>query len=140
MPTIEDAIILAAEAHRGHLEKRGKPYITHPLRVMLKVESPLEQMAAVLHDVVEDSDLTIEDLRQRGFPREVVDAVDCLTKREGEAYEHLIERAAGNAIARQVKLADLEDNMNVLRLPELTEELCRKLRKYRAAWERLTNR
>ena len=96
-------------------------------------------MAAVLHDVVEDSDLTLDDLRGRGFPAEVVEAVDCLTKREGESYEERIRRARANHIARRVKLADLEDTMDVRRSGSLTEKDLERFNKYRRGWQLLSD-
>jgi (p)ppGpp synthase/HD superfamily hydrolase len=84
MPTIEDAIALAVEAHRGQRDKSGEPYILHVLRVMLRLDTEAERIVAVLHDVVEDTGRTPDDLRGLGYPEEVVTAVACVTKREGE--------------------------------------------------------
>lgn len=135
---LEQAIAVALEAHRGQKDRAGKPYILHPLRVMCRVQTDAEKMAAVLHDVVEDSELTLEDLRARGFPEEVIEAVDCLTKREGEPYEQLIRRAGGNRIAKRVKLADLEDNMDVRRSGSLSEKDLERFNKYRRGWQILS--
>ncbi len=137
MPTLEEAIALAVEAHRGQCDKAGQTYILHPLRVMLRLETDTERMVAVLHDVVEDSPYSLERLRALGYPEEVLGALDCLTKREGEAYEAFIERVRPHALARRVKLADLEDNMDVRRLPAVTPPDAARLARYRAAWERL---
>ena len=90
--TLEDAISIAAEAHRGQRDKAGAPYLLHPLRLMLRMDSEAAMMAAVLHDVVEDSDWTLERLRERGFSEEVVGAVACLTHRDGESYEDFVVR------------------------------------------------
>lgn len=95
-------------------------------------------MAAVLHDVVEDTEWTLETLRAEGFPDEVLDAVACLTKRKGENYRKFIARAVKNRIARQVKLADLEDNMDLKRIPAPTQKDFERLAKYRRSWETLT--
>ena len=85
MSKLEEAILLAVKAHhKGRPDKAGKPYILHPLRMMLKMKTEAEMMAAVLHDVVEDTRWTLEQLRAKGFPEEVLEAVECLTKREGE--------------------------------------------------------
>jgi (p)ppGpp synthase/HD superfamily hydrolase len=116
MPTLEDAIALAVEAHRNQRDKSGEPYILHALRVMFTCETEVERIVAVLHDVAEDTDRSFDDLRKLGFSEEVLDALDCVTKREGESYEPFVERAAGNPIARNVKLADLKDNMDLRRL------------------------
>ena len=136
-PTLEDAIALAVEAHRGQRDKAGQTYILHPLRVMLRLEGEAERMVAVLHDVVEDSSYTLEHLRGLGYPEEVLGALDCLTKREGETYEAFIERVLPHPLARRVKLADLEDNMDVRRLTAVTAKDTERLARYRAAWSRL---
>ncbi|MCY1075055.1 GTP pyrophosphokinase [Archangium lansingense] len=137
MPTLEDAIALAVEAHRGQRDKAGQTYILHPLRVMMRLETETERMVAILHDVVEDSPWTLERLRELGYPEEVLGALDCLTKREGETYEAFIERVLPHPLARRVKRADLEDNMDVRRLPAVTAKDAERLARYRAAWARL---
>lgn len=136
--TVEDAIEIAVAAHRGQTDKAGQPYVLHPLRLMAQMHTEAEQIAAVLHDVVEDSNWTFEQLRARGFSDEVVTALDCLTRRDGELYETFIERAAAHPVARRVKLADVEDNLDVRRLAELTERDRERLDRYRRAWLRLT--
>jgi (p)ppGpp synthase/HD superfamily hydrolase len=100
MATLDDALEIAVTAHRGQTDKAGQPYILHPLRLVSQMRTAPEQMAAALHDVVEDSDWTLDALRARGFPDEVVTALDCLTRRDGELYEAFIERAAAHPIAR----------------------------------------
>jgi (p)ppGpp synthase/HD superfamily hydrolase len=135
--TLEDAISLAVEAHRGQRDKAGRPYILHPLRVMMRLETDEERTVAILHDVVEDTPWTLERLRERGYPAEVLAALDALTKREGETYEAFVERLRPNALARRVKLADLEDNMDVRRLAAVTPKDAERLARYRAAWARL---
>ena len=137
MPTLEDAIALAVEAHRGQRDKAGQCYILHPLRLMLRVDTEHERMAAVLHDVVEDTPYTLERLRALGYPEEVLGALERLTRREDESYEAFIERIRPHALARRVKLADLEDNMDVRRLPVVTARDAERLARYRAAWARL---
>ena len=136
-PTLEDAIALAVEAHRGQRDKSGKAYILHPLRVMMRLETDTERMVAILHDVVEDTPWTLERLRGLGYPEEVLSALDCLTKREGETYEAFIERVLPHPLARRVKRADLEDNMDVRRLLAFTPRDAERLARYRAAWARL---
>lgn len=136
--TLEDAIELALSVHRGAVDKGGEPYILHPLRVMLRQQSTVARMAAVLHDVVEDSDVRLDDLRDRGFAEEVVRAVDALTRRPGESYEAFVERAGADPVARAVKLADLEDNMDVRRLARVDEASARRLERYRKAWRVLS--
>ena len=106
--------------------------------MMLRMKSEVAMMAAVLHDVVEDTDWTLEQLREQGFPDEVLEAVECLTHTHGESYEEFIERVRKNQVARQVKIADLEDNMNILRISEIGEKDLRRLEKYHRAWCELT--
>jgi (p)ppGpp synthase/HD superfamily hydrolase len=137
MSTLERAIALAATVHSGQRDKAGAPYILHPLRVMLKMKTLETQMAAVLHDVVEDCGVTPALLAHEGFPASVIEAVGALTKRiidgTAEPYEEFIRRAAQNPIARLVKLADLEDNMDLSRIAQPTEKDHRRVQKYEAA-------
>ena len=137
MPTLEDAIALAVQAHRGQMEKAGQPYILHVLRVMCQLETEHERMAGVLHDVVEDTSYTLDDLRRLGYPEPVVVAVDCLTRRTDETYEQFVERAGANPLARRVKLADIEDNMDIRRLPTVTERDMERLNRYSKARARI---
>ncbi|SRR5260221_3711837 len=137
MPTLEDAIALAVEAHRGQQEKTGQPYILHALRVMLRLETEFERMAGVLHDVVEDTRYTLDEVRHLGYPDPVVEALDCLTRQHDETYEHFVERAIANPLARRVKLADLEDNMDLRRLPAVTEKDRERLNRYIQAHTRV---
>lgn len=134
---LEKAVEIAVKAHRGQKDRYGAPYILHPLRVMNRVETLREKMVAILHDVVEDTKWTFADLQREGFPKEVIAAVDCLTKRDNEPYESLISRAAANPLARKVKLADLQDNMDVSRLNDFTPEDAKRFTKYISAWQRL---
>jgi (p)ppGpp synthase/HD superfamily hydrolase len=138
MATLERAILIAAQAHLGQRDKAGAPYILHPLRMMMRMESEPAMIAAVLHDVVEDSEWTLEQLRGEGFSEDVLQAVDCLTSREGETYDEFIARVRASAIARRVKIADLEDNMNVKRIGEITPKDLARIEKYHRAWRALT--
>ena len=131
--TIERAIAIALAAHDGQVDKAGAPYIFHPLRMMLSLASLEERMVAVLHDVVEDSDVTLDRLRAEGFPDAVVAAIDALTKRDGEEYEVFIRRVGPLPLARRVKLADLRDNADLSRISQLTEKDRQRLAKYRRA-------
>jgi (p)ppGpp synthase/HD superfamily hydrolase len=127
-PSLEDALDLAIEAHRGQVypSPDPEPFILHPLRVMLGVPSGVAQIVAVLHDVVEDTEVTLMALGERGFGKPVLDAVDCLSQRPGEAYDDYINRLAINPIARQVKLSDLRDNLaNNRKLPPTPDNLAR---------------
>ncbi|HEX8190116.1 MAG TPA: HD domain-containing protein [Pyrinomonadaceae bacterium] len=136
--TVEDAVSIAARAHRGQKDKAGAPYLLHPLRMMLRMDTEAAMMAAVLHDVVEDTEWTLERLREAGFSEEVLEAVDCLTHREGESYQEFVERVRTNPVARLVKIADLEDNMNVRRMNRLGPKELERLEKYHRAWRVLT--
>jgi (p)ppGpp synthase/HD superfamily hydrolase len=137
-PTLEDAIVLAAHWHRGQTypSVQGEPFILHPLRVLLQVESDVERIVAVLHDVIEDTACTLGDLRSLGYSERVIEALDRLTHRDGDAYDTYIERLTEDPLARQVKLADLVDNLaNNRRLAEVassTEVRERMLRYERA--------
>jgi (p)ppGpp synthase/HD superfamily hydrolase len=119
---------VAVEAHRGqrYPALEPQPFILHPLRVMLGVSSETAQIVAVLHDVVEDSPITLGDLADKGFNKVVVDAVDCLSQRADEPYTDYIKRVATNHVAREVKLSDLADNLaNNRALPPTRDNLDR---------------
>lgn len=138
MANLERAIALAALAHEGQTDKTGAPYILHPLRIMMRLDNEDAKMVAVLHDVVEDTDWTLDGLSTEGFSDDVLIALDCVTKREGEDYMDFVSRAALHPIARQVKLLDLEDNMNILRIAgELSEKDLERLARYHRAWRML---
>jgi (p)ppGpp synthase/HD superfamily hydrolase len=137
MTLLEKAISIAVEAHRGQKDKDGAPYILHPLRVMGRVDGESAKMVAVLHDVVEDTSWTFEKLRGEGFPDEILQALEGVTKRQGESYEDFVKRAGNNPVARRVKLADLEDNMDVRRLEKVTQNDSERLAKYISAWRYL---
>src|SRR5947207_7020185 len=111
--TLEDALCVAVEAHRGQIypAPEPEPFILHPLRVMLRVTSKPARIVALIHDVVEDSEFTLHDLAERGFDSPVLDAVDCLSRRPDEEYGAYISRVASHPDAREVKLSDLEDNL-----------------------------
>ena len=130
MPTIERAIEIAATAHAGQRDKAGQPYIFHPLRVMLRVDGAHEQMAAVLHDVVEDTSVTLDNLAQEGFPSEVLRAIAALTKLPGETRLEAAARAAADPVARKVKLADNAENMDLSRIPNPTDKDNARCREY----------
>lgn len=130
------AIALAATAHGGQTDRAGEPYILHPIRVMLACSTLETRIAAVLHDVVEDTALTFSDLWRAGIPTNVVEAVEALSRREGEDYFAFVERARANPIARFVKMADLRDNyLNPERAASLRPEL---RERYEKAWRILT--
>ena len=133
MSTLERALTIAATAHAGQKERNGAPYILHPIRVMLAVVTPDERMAAVLHDVVEDTAVTFAQLRDEGFPAEVLEAVELLTHDDAEPYLDYVRRAGKHAVARAVKMADLRDNLDVSRLPKVTDRDRERFGRYEAA-------
>lgn len=137
---VEKAIGIALEAHWGERDKAQRPYVLHPLRLMLEMETEDEMVTAVLHDVIEDSHLTLKDLRAAGFSQTVLTALTLLTHdKDTLDYDAYIARLQTNPLARKVKLADLTHNMDVRRLPSpLTEPDLARLEKYRRAWVTLT--
>ena len=129
---------IARSAHEGQVDKAGKPYIEHPMRVMKMGKSMEEKIAGVLHDVVEDSAWTFEMLEKEGIPKDVMDALRCVTKlSEDEDYDHFIARVKTNPLAVKVKLNDLKDNMDITRLEEVTEKDLTRLNKYIRAYRQL---
>ncbi|SDH38764.1 HD domain-containing protein [Lentzea fradiae] len=119
MFTLEDAVAIATAAHDGQTDLSGHPYIGHPLRVMASVTTEHEKMAAVLHDVVEDTPVTAGDLLARGCPPAVVDAVVALSHLPDEPQEDYLRRVAANPLALTVKHADISDNLSPARVARL---------------------
>ena len=138
MDIIEKSLEIALKAYSGQKDKAGKTYILHPLRIMFKMESEYEMSVALLHDVIEDSVYSAEDLLAEGIPHEVVEAVNLLSKIDGETYDQFIARVIGNALASKIKLADIEDNINILRLESVGEKDLERVAKYHKAWKKLT--
>ncbi|MDF2503868.1 GTP pyrophosphokinase [Clostridium sp.] len=130
---LNNAIILATQAHKGQVDKAGVNYILHPLRVMLKCKTLEEKIVAILHDTKEDTYVTDKDLLASGFDSEIIDAVDAITRRDNENYFNFIGRCKQNYIARIVKLADLEDNMDLTRISNYTKKDIDRLKKYAKA-------
>ena len=134
MSTLERAIAISAEAHAGQVDKAGAPYVLHPLRMMLSMSSIDERIVAILHDVCEDCPgWTLDRLRREGFSDLIIDALQSVTKRDGEDYEDFVRRAAANPIGRRVKLADLHDNSDLSRIAVPSERDFRRIEKYRRA-------
>lgn len=131
------AIAIAAVAHQTQLDKAKAPYILHPLRMMMLGQTELEQIVAVLHDVVEDSDWTLDQLAAEGFPEVAIAALDCLTRRSGESYDEFIDRVLTNPLATRVKRYDLEDNMTLTRMSTLTDRDIERLHRYHRAHQRV---
>lgn len=139
MSTLERAIEIATEAHRGQFDKAGNDYIGHPLRVMEAGKTTEEKIVGVLHDVVEDTDWTFERLAAEGFSIEIIEAIRCVTKlSENEPYDKFIARVKENPLAVAVKLNDLTDNMDIRRLPYISDKDIKRLKKYLKAYKQLT--
>lgn len=136
LSTCAKAKEVAHIAHFGQKDKAGQDYWFHPMRVARNF-SGKEEVVAWLHDVVEDSEFTLDDLASDGFPPAVIKGVNAMSRREEETYEAFIKRVARNKIARAVKMADLKDNLNLLRLPELREEDLERIWKYHRAYRYL---
>lgn len=131
MACLERALLIAALAHSGQKDKAGQPYILHPLRMMLKLDNDEERIVALLHDVLEDTAVSLGELQEAGFAEPVLEAVQVLSRQPGESRMQAAMRAAQNPLALKVKLADNADNLDVKRLPSLTEADNERLREYR---------
>lgn len=134
---LEKALQIAIKSHSGQVDKAGAAYIFHPIRVSCKCFTDEEKIVALLHDTIEDSNVTAEYLLSEGFPRNIVDAILSVTRNEDESYSDFIKRCRLNPIGRQVKLHDLEDNMDISRLPQVTEMDLVRLNKYIEAYRYL---
>jgi (p)ppGpp synthase/HD superfamily hydrolase len=127
---LEKAIKIAHDAHHEQVDKAGKPYIEPPLRVMDNVQTLEEKIVGVLHDAVEDSDLTLEDLVKLGFPENLIVAIESITKRPKEHYQSYLKRVMSNPLALRVKIADMLDNMDMSRISAPTEKDWKRYKKY----------
>jgi (p)ppGpp synthase/HD superfamily hydrolase len=134
---LQRAIALAAKAHEGQVDKAGNPYLDHPLFVMENVNSLEQKIVAVLHDAVEDSELTLEQLRSENFPEVLVSAIAAITKIEGEAYATYLERVIANPIALRVKIADVTHNLDLRRIANPTEADFQRIAKYKKVLSQL---
>lgn len=134
---LEKALKIATDAHINQVDKAGSPYIFHPIRVSNRCSTDDERIVALLHDTIEDTEVTPEYLLTEGFPRNIVYAILSVTRNEGESYEDFIKRSRLNPIGRKVKLHDLEDNMDITRLNELTGKDIDRLNKYIKAYKYL---
>ena len=131
---IERAIQIAVEAHAGAKDRGGKAYVLHPIGVMMRCETESEKIVAILHDVVEDTDWTFEALREEGFSKTIIEALETVTKHsEDEDYDKFIQRSLKNEIGRKVKIADLRENLDVTRIGELNEKDIERINKYKRA-------
>lgn len=134
----EKALDLCTIKHLNQKDKAGKPYLGHIARVASSFGG-VSSIVALLHDIIEDTDVTADELLNLGFDQEIVDAVVVLTKQKNETYESFIERVGKNELARNVKIADLEDNMNIRRLPKINEKDMERLNDYLQAWRYLNS-
>ena len=129
----EKAYEIAKRAYLGQVDKAGKDYIKHPQKVASFVKSDEEKAVAYLHDVIEDTELTLEDLHEYEFSKEVIEAVDIITKKKGEDYQSYLNSVKKNKLARAVKLADLRHNSDLTRLTKVTEKDIERKEKYQKA-------
>lgn len=132
------AIKLAYKAHEGQTDKGGVPYVFHPFHVAEQMEDELSTAAALLHDILEDTKITLSDLEKEGFPEEILGAVKLLTRGGNASYLEYIQKLKGNSIARAVKLADLAHNSDVSRLDTVTNADRERLKLYAQAVKILT--
>ena len=130
MNDVEKALNIARKAHEGQLDKAGCEYINHPIHVADSVNTEEEKIVAYLHDVVEDTSVTIEDLANEGFSETIIQAINTITKKKHESYENYIKRVAKNPLARKVKIADLRHNTDLTRLKKITEKDITRVEKY----------
>lgn len=130
---IDIALAIAKKAHAGQVDKAGVDYIQHPLYVASQVKTEQEKAVALLHDVIEDSDVTVDDLLVSGLSNEVVTAVQILTKKKGQNYQEYLEKVKSNNLARVVKLADLKHNSDLSRLKSVTDTDYERVKKYKSA-------
>lgn len=136
---LEKAIQIAVNAHFGQKDKAGNPYIFHPLRVMNRCNTLEEKIVAILHDTIEDTNISPEILKEEGFPDYIIEAILAVTKQEEETYEDFVRRASKNPISCNVKIVDIKDNLDVSRLSEVKEKEAVRLNKYIKALEFLEN-
>ena len=129
----EKAYEIAKKAHLGQVDKAGEDYIKHPEKVASFVKTDEEKAVAYLHDVIEDTELTLEDLCEYDFSKEVIEAVDIITKKRGEDYQSYLNSVKKNKLARAVKLADLRHNSDLTRLAKVTEKDIKRKEKYQKA-------
>ncbi|MCB9235242.1 MAG: phosphohydrolase [Bacteroidia bacterium] len=135
---LENAIRIAAEAHAHQTDKYGQPYITHVLRVGMAGKNLEEKIVGVLHDLLEDTPWTADDLRNEGFAENLIEAILTLTKPHGADYMEYVAKAAANPLAKAVKMNDLQDNLNLKRVDQVTEKDIPRINKYLKAWRYLS--
>jgi (p)ppGpp synthase/HD superfamily hydrolase len=136
---ITNAILIATKVHDDQTDKGGQPYILHPIRVMMQFGDNTHRIVSILHDVMEDSSIDEDILNNYGFDKDIIEAVNCLTRKKNENYFDYIDRIKTNKIASNVKLADLRDNMNLERIPNLTKKDKKRVEKYEKAYKIINN-
>lgn len=136
-PMTKKAMRIAYEAHHGQLDKTGLPYIFHPFHMAETMTTENSVITALLHDVIEDTDMTLEDLAREGFSEDILTALNLLTHNPGEAYMDYISRLSTCPLARQVKLGDLRHNSDITRLDVIDEKMEKRQKKYAKAIQML---
>ena len=137
-PLTKKALKLCFEAHKNQVDKTGLPYVFHPFHLAEQMDSEIAVVCALLHDVVEDTPLSLQDIAEMGFPREAVEVLALLTHEEGVPYMEYVQKIKHNPIARQVKIADLQHNSDLTRLDTVDEWAQRRTAKYSEALRILT--
>lgn len=130
MSTLEKALEIALHAHNGKKDKADLPYILHPIRIMLKMNIKEEMIIAILHDVVEDSSITMNDLKLAGFNKSIISTLDLLSKKKSQSYSNYIKKIASNKKATKIKIADLEDNLILQRINKIDSKDWPRIKKY----------
>ncbi len=133
MNKLESAVLIAIKAHQNQIDKGGLPYILHPLRIMIKMQTDEEMIVAMLHDVVEDSKISLKDISKYEFDKKIISALKVLTYSTVQNYEDYIKKISKNKLARKIKIADLKDNLNLNRLPYLNKKDLERINKYHKA-------
>ena len=137
-PMTKKALKLCFEAHKNQIDKTGMPYVFHPFHLAEQMDDEISTVCALLHDVVEDSEMTLEGLSEMGFPEEVLEVLSLLTHAEGVPYMDYIREIKKNPIAIKVKLADLKHNSDLTRLDKVDKWAIKRNQKYKEALEILT--
>jgi (p)ppGpp synthase/HD superfamily hydrolase len=137
MNLLELALQIAVKAHAGQTDKSGEPYIFHPIRVMARCATEEARIVGLLHDTVEDTDVTFTDLKSAGFPDHLLASLRLVTHEDGMPYDDYIDAMMHDPIAVEVKLADLEDNSDIRRLKEISAKDVERLQKYLRTYRRL---
>ena len=139
MNQLELALQIAVKAHAGQKDKSGEPYIFHPIRVMERCSNPKAKIVALLHDIVEDTEVTFDELKTAGFPEDILGTLRFVTHEKEVPYDDYIEALMHDPIAVEVKIADLEDNSDIRRLKEIKDRDVERLQKYLRTHRRLTD-